>query len=231
MLAGPSDSERRAAPQQPPRPRPHRPPRPRARAGRPERHRRLPRRRDRPRHRRRRIDRQRDRPPDRAVPPGPAAPPRPRRQPPVRGRVVARQGRADPRRHPRREPPARDLRAARARRRVPRRRAQARADPRVAPGRSRADQRARHVDARAGRGRPPLPPRAHLHRQGRRPVLDHGREQARRRARGAVDRQRVRSCRSPRCASATCSAAAAAWCPRSSARSSRAGRSRSPTPR
>ena len=90
-------------------------------------------------------------------------------------------------------PPARDLRAPRARRRVPRRRAQARADPRVAPGRSRADQRARHVDARAGRGRPPLPARAHLHRQGRRPVLGHGREQARRRARGALDRQRARA--------------------------------------
>ena len=57
----------------------------------------------------------------------------------------------------------------------------------------RADQRARHVDARAGRGRPPLPARAHLHRQGRRPVLGHGREQARRRARGALDRQRARA--------------------------------------
>ena len=145
--------------------------------------------------------------------------------------VVARQGRADPRRHPRRGPPARDLRAARARRRVPRRRAQARADPRVAPRRSGADQRARHVDARAGRGRPPLPARAHLHRQGRRPVLDHGREQARRRARGARRSATSTSSRSRPFASATCSAAAAAWCRPSSARSSRAVRSRSPTPR
>ncbi len=90
---------RRAAAQLAPRPRPHRPPRPRARTGRPERHRRLPRRRQRARHRRRRFDRQRDRTPDRAVPPGAPAPPGPRRQPAVRGGVVARQGRADPRRH------------------------------------------------------------------------------------------------------------------------------------
>ena len=171
--------------QQPPRPRPHRPPRPRARARRPERHRRLPRGRNGAGHRRRRLDRQRDRPPGRALPArrgcccSTAT-----RACCSKSSSTPRQGRADPRRHPRRAPAPRDLRALRARRRVPRRRAQARADPRVAPGRGGADQRARHVDARAGRGRARLRRFVHISTdKAADPCSVMGATQARRRAR------------------------------------------------
>ena len=227
----PTRRRRRRVAAEHPRPRPHRPPRPRARPGRLRRHRRLPRGRHRARHRRRRLDRQRDRPPGGPLQPGAPAPPRPRRDPPPRGRRrPARRGRAvlaDIRDRDRLDGA---LRAhapdvvfhAAAHKHVPILERTPRRPPAPtcsAPGRSptRPPTTAASASCTSPPTRPPIPcsVMGATKRAAEHVVLAVGRRT---------------TSRSPPCASATCSAAAAAWCRPSSARSSRGARSRSPSP-
>ena len=112
-----------------------------------------------------------------------------------------------------------------ARRRLPRRRAQARPDPRAHPVEAAHTNLLGHLVAGTDRRRVRLwPLRAHLHRQGREPVLGDGGDQARGRARRASRSAANTSSRTRRCASATFSAVVAASSRRSCARSSTAGR-------
>ena len=73
--------------------------------------------------------------------------------------------------------------------------------------------------------------RAHLHRQGRRPVSPSWARRSARPSSSCSKSAASTTSRSSRCGSATCSAAEAASSRRSCVRSSKAARSRSPTPR
>ena len=145
----------------------------------PDRDRRLPRRRNGAGHRRRRLDRQRDRPPGRPLQPRPPAAPRPRREPPARDRQRR------PRRRRSRSSPTSATRPrsatiferyrpdvvfhAAAHKHVP--------ILETPPGRSRADEPARHVVARAHRGRVRLRRFVHISTdKAAEPVLGDGRD-------------------------------------------------------